>query len=120
VALPTVVFTPASALALQHPGALAISAELFGHCRRRRQTARPQSPNVGVQGGAREAGLPPIRFHDVRRTVATLLLTKGVHPKVVSEMLGQATITLTLDTYSHLVPSMHAQAATVMDDLLSA
>jgi integrase len=52
--------------------------------------------------------------------VATLLLTKGVHPKVVSEMLGHATIKLTLDTYSHLVPSLHGQAAAVMDDLLSA
>jgi integrase len=67
-----------------------------------------------------KARLPPIRFHDLRHTAATLLLTKGVHPKVVSEMLGHATITLTLDTYSHLVPAMHAHAASVMDDLLSA
>jgi integrase len=63
-------------------------------------------------------GLPFIRFHDLRHTAATLLLGKGVHPKIVSEMLGHATITLTLDTYSHLLPVRHAQAAT-MDDLLS-
>lgn len=72
------------------------------------------------QGELRRAGLPVIRFHDLRHSAATLLLSKGVHPKVVSEMLGHATITLTLDTYSHLVPLMHAQAATAMDAMLGA
>ena len=66
------------------------------------------------------AGLPAIRFHDLRHTAATLLLAQGVHPKVVSEMLGHATITLTLDTYSHLLPVMHQQAAAAMDAILSA
>lgn len=68
----------------------------------------------------KSAGLPPIRFHDLRHTAATLLLTKGVHPKVVSEMLGHSTITLTLDTYPHLVPVLHAQAAAAMDTMLGA
>lgn len=65
-----------------------------------------------------EKELPVIRFHDLRHTAATLLLTQGVHPKVVSEMLGHSTITLTLDTYSHLVPVLHQQAAAAMDALL--
>jgi integrase len=68
----------------------------------------------------RALGLPVIRFHDLRHTAATLLLARGVHPKVVSEMLGHATITLTLDTYSHLVPVLHDQAADLMDAILSA
>ena len=68
----------------------------------------------------KQAGLPAIRFHDLRHTAATLLLTQGVHPKVVSEMLGHATITLTLDTYSHLVPVLHAQSAAAMDAALGA
>ena len=68
----------------------------------------------------KDTGLPAIRFHDLRHTAATLLLAQGVHPKVVSEMLGHATITLTLDTYSHLVPVLHAQAAAAMDALLGA
>jgi integrase len=67
-----------------------------------------------------EAELPPIRFHDLRHTAATLLLSRGVHPKVVSEMLGHSTITLTLDTYSHLVPVLHDQAAELMDAILTA
>jgi len=66
------------------------------------------------------ADLPRIRFHDLRHTAATLLLGQGVHPKVVSEMLGHATITLTLDTYSHLIPALHAEAASAMDRLLAA
>jgi integrase len=68
----------------------------------------------------RRADLPPIRFHDLRHTAATLLLAEGVHPKIVSEMLGHATITITLDLYSHVVPAMHAHAAAVMDSILTA
>ncbi len=68
----------------------------------------------------KKMGLPSMRFHDLRHTAATLLLTQGVHPKVVSEMLGHTTITLTLDTYSHLVPMLHAQAVAAMDAVLGA
>ena len=67
---------------------------------------------------AQAAGLPEIRFHDLRHTSATLLLAAGVHPKVVQERLGHSQIGLTLDTYSHVVPSMQVEAAQKMDDLL--
>lgn len=63
------------------------------------------------------ADLPDIRFHDLRHTAATLLLTQSVHPKVVSEMLGHASVSLTLDTYSHVLPDNQAQAAIAMDAL---
>lgn len=56
-------------------------------------------------------GLPRVTFHDLRHTTATLLLQAGVHPKVVAEMLGHSTIRLTLDTYSHVLPTMQAEAA---------
>ena len=59
------------------------------------------------------------RFHDLRHTCATLLLTKNVNPKIVSEMLGHATIAITLDTYSHVLPNMRDQAAQAMEDALS-
>ena len=60
------------------------------------------------------------RFHDLRHTAATMLLTQGVHPKVVSEMLGHATITLTLDTYSHLWPDSEDRTRDAIDAVLGA
>ena len=65
------------------------------------------------------AGMPKIRFHDLRHTCATVLLGKGVHPKFVQELLGHATIAITLDTYSHVLPGMGDQASRAMDDALS-
>ena len=63
-----------------------------------------------------EAKLPDIRFHDLRHTCATLLLTAGVHPKIVQELLGHSTIAITLDTYSHVLPGMGDAAAGAMDE----
>jgi integrase len=65
------------------------------------------------------AGLPPIRFHDLRHTCATLLLSKGVNPKIVQEMLGHANISVTLDTYSHVLPDMQEGTAAAMEDVFS-
>ena len=63
-------------------------------------------------------GLPAIRFHDLRHTAATLLLGEGVNPKIVSEMLGHSSVTITLDRYSHVLPTMQDDAARRMDALL--
>jgi integrase len=65
------------------------------------------------------AGLPLLRPHDLRHTAATLLLQRGVHPKVVQELLGHSTITLTLDTYSHVAPALHAEVANHMNALFT-
>lgn len=62
-------------------------------------------------------GLPNIRFHDLRHTAATFLLKENVHPKVVQEMLGHSSIQITLDVYSHLLPSMQSEAAGKMDGI---
>lgn len=67
----------------------------------------------------RSANLPDIRFHDLRHTCATLLLGRGVHAKLVQELLGHASISVTLDTYSHVLPSMGDRTATAMEDVLS-
>jgi integrase len=63
---------------------------------------------------------PPIRFHDLRHTAATLMLGAGVHPKIVSERLGHATIAITMDTYQHVLPTMQREAADVMAAILPA
>ncbi|MCH8993430.1 MAG: site-specific integrase [Chloroflexi bacterium] len=59
----------------------------------------------------KDAGVPRIRFHDLRHTHATIMMRAGIHPKVVSERLGHATVSITLDTYSHAVPSLQEDAA---------
>ena len=66
----------------------------------------------------KRAGLPRMRFHDLRHTSATLLLGRGVHPKVVSEMLGHTRISTTLDLYSHVSMTMQQQAAEAFDAIL--
>ena len=64
-------------------------------------------------------GLPKIRFHDLRHTAATLMLGRGVHPKVASEMLGHSTIAITLDLYSHVTTTMQREAVRAIDALLA-
>ena len=56
--------------------------------------------------------LPPIRLHDLRHTHATLALRAGIHPRVVSERLGHAPVSIALDTYSHAIPALQEEAAT--------
>ncbi len=63
--------------------------------------------------------LPAIRLHDLRHTHATLVLQAGIHPKVVSERLGHATVSITLDTCSHAIPAMQEEAAERIAGLVS-
>jgi len=71
---------------------------------------------TGGQGG--QAAHDPA--HDLRRTHATLALRAGIHPKVVSERLGHATVSITLDTYSHAIPAMQEEAAQLIAGLVLA
>lgn len=80
---------------------------------------RPYPVSAAVIRQARGAGFEGLRFHDLRHTAATLMLQAGVHPKIVSERLGHATISLTLDTYSHVLPDMQQEAAAALDRLLT-
>ncbi|MPZ48121.1 MAG: tyrosine-type recombinase/integrase [Dehalococcoidia bacterium] len=66
-----------------------------------------------------KAGLPSIRVHDLRHNAATLHLARGENPKVVQELLGHSTIALTMDTYSHVTPSIHAAVAKKMQALFA-
>ena len=67
-----------------------------------------------VRSGVRE----DLRFHDLRHTCATLLLREGVNVKAVSEMLGHASIAITLNTYSHVLPDMQDSAVDAMEAAL--
>ena len=66
----------------------------------------------------KRAGLEHVRLHDARHTHASLLLKQGVHPKVVQERLGHATISTTLDLYSHVAPGLQEKAAAGFDEVL--
>lgn len=78
----------------------------------------PHSVSQGFSRLVRRHRLPPIRFHDLRHTSATLALAAGVHPKVVSERLGHSSVTITLDTYSHVVPTLQKEAAHMIAHVL--
>ena len=80
---------------------------------------------TGTKRGAqiecsRARGLPDIRFHDLRHTHATHLLTSGVHPKVAQERLGHSSVVITLDLYSHVLPGMQEDAAAKVDAAIRA
>ena len=66
----------------------------------------------------RKADLPCITFHDLRHTCASLLFQRNVHPKFVQELLGHASVAITLDTYSHMLPGMGSEAADAMTEAL--
>jgi integrase len=78
----------------------------------------PWIPATDFKRLLERADLPCIRFHDLRHTFATLMLQNGEHPKVVQEMLGHATISITLDIYSHVLPNMQSAAVERLGALL--
>lgn len=78
----------------------------------------PGQVSAELKRALQKAGLPRIRVHDLRHTAASLLLANGTHPKVVQDLLGHSTISLTLDTYSHVSPALHAQVAADMQEML--
>jgi len=84
-------------------------------------TGRPYEPGQISRAFGRlirSTQLPEVRFHDLRHTAASLLLAAGVHPKVVSERLGHASVQITMDTYSHILPNLQREAADAMDQIL--
>ena len=85
-------------------------------------SGKPISPRNLVRhfkSALKEANLPDIRFHDLRHSHASLLLAAGVNPKIVQERLGHSQISLTLDTYSHVIPSLQDEAAEKVEEILN-
>ena len=79
----------------------------------------PNAVTQAFQRIAKKAGLKNIRLHDLRHTHASLMLKQGIHPKIVQERLGHATISTTLDLYSHVSPGLQQAAAEGFDKMLS-
>ena len=87
-------------------------------------TGKPMHPWVLYKGSFKrllaQAGIEKqVRFHDLRHTCATLLIGKNIHAKIVQELLGHSTITTTLNTYSHVLPTMQDQAAEAMESIVT-
>ncbi|MFC1873374.1 tyrosine-type recombinase/integrase [Chloroflexota bacterium] len=83
---------------------------------------KPLRPNTVSRAWAilaAKAGVKVIRLHDARHTHASLMLKAGIHPKIVQERLGHASIQITLDTYSHVAPGLQEAAAAQFDKLVS-
>jgi integrase len=97
---------------LYRPGGLVFANELGG-------VVNPSNlRNRSLRTLLERAGLPPIRFHDLRHTCATLLRSRNVNPEIVSEMLGHSTIAITLDTYSRVLPNMQQSAVRALEEAL--
>ncbi|MBO0708666.1 MAG: tyrosine-type recombinase/integrase, partial [Candidatus Dormibacteraeota bacterium] len=80
----------------------------------------PRNLTRAFKAIARRAGLPPTtRLYDLRHACASLLLAAGEHPRVVADLLGHSTTTLTTDTYSHVLPTLARSAADRLDALLA-
>jgi len=89
----------------------------------RKQSGEPIHPDAFSKAFNKKVAaidVPRIRFHDLRHTHATLLLQAGANPKVVSERLGHSTVSITLDTYSHVIPSIQEDAAKRASELVFA
>ncbi|MGI8638733.1 MAG: tyrosine-type recombinase/integrase [Pyrinomonadaceae bacterium] len=91
---------------------LVFASEIGTPLQRKNLTDRHFKPLLG------KAELPNIRLYDLRHTTATLLLSAGENPKVVSERLGHASIVLTLDTYSHVLPTMEQSATDKLEKMM--
>jgi len=83
---------------------------------------RPLLPNTVTHAWiklVRRIGLDDIRFHDARHSHASLMLKAGIHPKIVQERLGHSSISITLDTYSHVAPGLQEAAANRFDEMVT-
>ena len=78
----------------------------------------PNAFSTNFAAFIRRSGLKHIRLHDLRHTHATQLLQQGINPKIVGERLGHASITMTLDTYSHVLPGIQEDAVLKFDACL--
>lgn len=87
-------------------------------CNRHGRFLNPERVVAMLHRLLEDAGSPDMRFHDLRHSAATILLVAGVHPKVVQERMGHSSIAMTMDIYSHMLPSMQQEVADKIDEML--
>jgi integrase len=87
-------------------------------CTKNGKPVRPTNLVKAFKNDVKKVGLPIIRFHDLRHSHATILIQQNINPKIISERLGHARIGITLDIYSHVLPSMQQEVATKLDEIV--
>jgi integrase len=94
-----------------------VSDNTFVFCDKEGRPINPERFGDRFRSNVRRVGVPHVRFHDLRHMHATHALQAGIHPKIVSERLGHASIGITLEIYSHALPNMQAEAAETIANL---
>lgn len=117
VALPDVAMVALSDLRQRQASSSVIAAYAFAN--ERGEPLHGTTVWRALQGALVAAGLPPMPFHALRHTTASLLLSQGLHPRVVADQLGHSRVGLTLDTYSHVIPALRRDAADEMERMLT-
>ena len=115
----TIILPPSTSELLRERKRSALAEWIFPNPLRPEQPVRPSTAYTRMKSLLKEAGLPDLRFHDLRHTFATLALQNGVDVKTVSGMLGHYSAGFTLDTYTHVTTSAQRQAAEAMEHVLS-
>jgi len=125
----TIALTPSNALLLKDHweiqtlersmAGILLSAKDLVFCDVEGKPLRPNSITRAWAVLAAKCGLPIIRLHDARHTHASIMLKQGIHPKIVQERLGHASIEMTLDIYSHVTPGLQEAAAKRFDDFMT-
>ena len=114
----TIQLSPSTAALLRERKKTALTEWIFPHPWKPEQPTRPSAAYERMKVLLKEAGLPDLRFHDLRHTFATHALTSGVDVKTLSGILGHTRAAFTLDTYTHTTGDMQKRAAEIVEEFL--
>ena len=113
-----ILLPPSTSTLLQNRKINSVSEWIFPNFRNAEKPINPQNAYQHLKALLKKAGLPSIRFHDLRHTFATHAIAGGVDAKTLSGILGHANASFTLDTYTHVTTDMHKNAARIVGDFM--
>ena len=113
-----ILLPPSTSKLLQNRKINSVSEWIFPNFRNAEKPINPQNAYQHLKALLKKAGLPSIRFHDLRHTFATHAIAGGVDAKTLSGILGHANASFTLDTYTHVTTDMHKNAARIVGDFM--